>query len=96
VPIIEARQEEKTEDLQVNLELQTEKSQEALRQLQEEAQTIIDDERKAQDEMANKRELEDAGKEGAKLALANLAKSIMGSRPHWQPLESGHGENSLI
>jgi hypothetical protein len=32
------------------------------------------------EEMANKRELEDAGKEGAKLALANLAKSIMGSR----------------
>jgi hypothetical protein len=79
VPIIEARQEEGAEGLQVNLELQTEKAQEALRQLQEEAQTIID-ERKAQDEMANKRELEDAGKEGAKLALANLAKSIMGSR----------------
>jgi hypothetical protein len=32
------------------------------------------------DEMADKRELEDASKEGAKLALANLAKSIMGSR----------------
>jgi hypothetical protein len=42
-------------------------------------ETLVNTER-TKDEMANKRELEDASKEGAKLALANLAKSVMGSR----------------
>jgi hypothetical protein len=85
VPVIGANQDkdkdqtrkEKTEEKNITIELKTDATEQAIKELKEETKNIAE---RIDNTMANKRELEDAGKEGAKLALANLAKSIMSSR----------------
>jgi hypothetical protein len=80
VPVIGANQDQDKDQDQARKE-KTEVAEEVVTKSESdvEVKKAPKSERKI-DEMANKRELEDAGKEGAKLALANLAKSIMSSR----------------